>query len=67
MATLNKNAVKPKSEVQSYRVLSPLKHDNTLYTDGDTVDMDSDSAAELITAGVLQAPKAAPEVDKDAA
>jgi hypothetical protein len=47
--------------IQTYEVLSPLRYGDVLYEAGDSIDLDSSEADELVKAGVLKAPKEATE------
>lgn len=57
MATTNtaKKAVDGKT---SYRVTSPIKDGETLYAEGDTIELTDKAAKELIDAGAVEANKA---------
>lgn len=56
MATTN-TAKKAADGKTSYRVASPIKDGDTLYAEGDTIDLTDKAAKELIVAGAVEANK----------
>jgi hypothetical protein len=57
MAT-NNTAKKAADGKASYRVTSPIKDGDTLYAEGDTIELTDKAAKELIDAGAVEANKA---------